>query len=79
MLRAQFFIDPNEDRLKESARLLKLLFYIIDRLESIRLSSSSKAKTDKNRKEAEKVKAREKKDEQEEEKLKKKKEKELQF
>lgn len=77
MMRATFVVDTqNADRLKESQRLFKLLFYIADRVTQLRLSQSSRAKTDKNRREAEKHKQREKNEEQEEEKLKEKKEKE---
>lgn len=63
MLKATFAVDTSEERLKESQRLLKLIFYIVDRVCTLRLSPAARAKTDKNRKEAEKVRQREKKDE----------------
>jgi hypothetical protein len=76
MLRAVLNIENNEDRLKESARIVKLLFYIADRIASLRLSKEARVKTDKNRKEVEKLKAKEKSEEQEEKILQKKREEE---
>lgn len=78
-LKATLNIDSNEDRLKESARIVKLLFYIVDRIVTLRLSREAKDKADKNRKEAEKLKAKEKNEELEEAKLQKKREEERKY
>lgn len=78
-MRATFNVDPNEDRLKESARLVKLLFTMVDRIVTLRLSKESRSKADKNRKEAEKLRAKEKNEELEEAKLQKKREEERKY
>ena len=76
MLRAKLVIDLSEDRLKESARLIKLLFHIVDRVIYLRLSQKNREKAEKCRKVVEKIKQKEKKEEKEEEVLKKKREEE---
>lgn len=78
-MRATFNVDSNEDRLKESARLVKLLFTMVDRIVTLRLSKESRSKADKNRKEAEKLRAKEKNEELEEAKLQKKREEERKY
>ena len=60
MLKATLNIDLNEERLKESARLVKLLLYLVDRVTNLRLSQGARVKAEKNRKEAEKIRAKEK-------------------
>jgi len=56
MLRATLAIDTSsEEKLKESARMVKLILYIVDRVASLRLSQHAKAKADKNRREVEKL------------------------
>lgn len=62
-MKATLNIDLNEDRLKESARIVKLLFYMVDRVASLRLSTAARSKCEKNRKAAEKLRAKEKNDE----------------
>lgn len=76
MLRAVLNIDSSEDRLKESARLVKLLFHIADRIVTLRLSKEARTRCEKNRKEIEKQKAKEKSEEEEEKILQKKREEE---
>jgi hypothetical protein len=63
MLRATLNIDLNDERLKESARLVKLLLYIVDRVTNLRLTTATRQKAEKNRKEAEKIRAKEKNEE----------------
>lgn len=61
------YIDTSsEEKLKESARLVKLLFHIVDRAVTLRLSTSNRQKADKARKKVEKEKLKEKADENEE-------------
>jgi hypothetical protein len=79
MLKATFAIDTNEDKLKETQRLMKLMMYIVDRIAVLRVSQPTRVKAEKNRKEAEKLRLRDKKEEQEEALLQKKKEKEMQY
>ncbi len=66
MLRAVLNIENNEERLKESARIVKLLFHLADRVATLRLSREARTKAEKNRKEVEKLKAKEKSEEEEE-------------
>ncbi len=63
MLKATLNIDLSEERLKESARLVKLLLYLVDRVSNLRLSQAARQKAEKNRKEAEKIRAKEKNEE----------------
>lgn len=56
MMKATLNVDTREEKLIESARMVKLLFYMVDRVASLRLSPSAKAKADKNRREVEKQK-----------------------
>ena len=72
-------IEGNDDRLKESARIVKLLFYIVDRVVSLRLSQANRQKAEKSRKAVEKMKQKEKQEETEEQLLHKKREKEQKF
>lgn len=61
------YIDTSsEEKLKESARLVKLLFHIVDRTVTLRLSTSNRQKAEKARKKVEKEKLKEKADENEE-------------
>ena len=61
------YIDTSsEEKLKESARLVKLLFHIVDRAVTLRLSTSNRQKAEKARKKVEKEKLKEKADENEE-------------
>jgi hypothetical protein len=76
MLRAVLNIDSSDDKLKESAKLVKLLFTIADKIATLRLSKEARGKAEKNRKEAEKLKAKEKSEEEEEKLLQKKREEE---
>jgi len=66
MLRVVLNIDGSEERLKESARIVKILFAMADKITSLRLSKDARSKAEKNRKEAEKLKAKEKSEEEEE-------------
>lgn len=74
ILRAVLNISNTEDSLKDTARLVKLLFQLVDRVATLRLSREARTKADKNRKEAEKLKALQKTDEEEEKLLQKKRE-----
>ena len=66
-LKATFYIDTSsEEKLKESTRLVKLLFYIVDRTVTLRLSNSNRQKSEKARKTVEKQKMKEKAEENEE-------------
>ncbi|CDW86415.1 UNKNOWN [Stylonychia lemnae] len=67
-------IDTNPDKLQESAKVLKALLMMVDKVATLRLSKEARAKADKNRKEAEKLKAKEKSEEEEEKILQKKRE-----
>lgn len=78
-LKATLNVEDNEERLKESARLVKLLFYLVDRVVTLRLYQSNRQKAEKNRKAVEKIKQKEKQDENEEQILQKKKERDLKF
>ena len=49
--------------MKETQRLVKLLFYIVDRITNLRLSQNARLKAEKNRKEAERNKMKQIKDE----------------
>lgn len=78
-MRASLVVDNNEDRLKECGRLVKLLFTMVDRIVTLRLSREARAKAEKNRKEVEKQRAKEKNEEIEEAKLQKKREEERKY
>jgi hypothetical protein len=65
-LRAVLNIDSNPEKLQESAKVLKAIFMMIDRIATLRLSKEARAKAEKNRKEAEKLKSKEKSEEEEE-------------
>lgn len=79
-LRASFYIDTSsEETLKESARLIKLLFQMIDRAVTLRLTGKAKEKAEKARKAVEKAKQKAKAEENEEATLQKKREKDLKF
>jgi hypothetical protein len=41
-LKATFVLEDNEERMKESARLVKLLFYMVDKIVTLRLSASNR-------------------------------------
>jgi len=75
-MRVVLNIDSNPEKLQESAKVLKALFMMVDRIASLRLSKEARAKTDKNRKEAEKLKSKEKSEEEEEKIMQKKREEE---
>lgn len=78
-MRATLVLDTKEDRLKECARLIKLLFYIVDRCVTLRLSQANRDKAEKSRKKVEKIRQKDKKEELEEEKLKKKREEDMKY
>ena len=79
-LKASFYIDTkSEERLKESARLVKLLFYMMDKAVTLRLQGEAKKKAEKARKAVERQKQKEKAEENEEEELRKKREKDRAF
>ena len=59
-LRATINIEDNDDKLKESARIVKLLLYIVDKVVTLRLSQANRVKAEKNRKAVEKVRQKEK-------------------
>lgn len=79
-LKATINIDTSsEEKLKESARLVKLIFQIIDKAVTLRLTGKAKEKADKVRKQVEKAKQKQKDEENEEAILQKKREKEAKF
>ena len=57
--------------MKESEKLLKMLFHLCDKLANMRLNSMARQKATMNRSEFEKVKQKERREEAEEDKLKK--------
>lgn len=79
-LKATLFIDTSsEEKLKESARLVKLIFQMVDKAVTLRLTGTAKAKADKARKAVEKLKQRQAAEENEEATLQKKRELEAKF
>jgi len=79
-LKATFYIDTtSEDKVKESARLVKLLFYMIDRVATLRLNASNRIKAEKCRKVVEKQRLKEKAEENEEAVIQKKRDEQLKF
>jgi len=65
-MRVTLNITDSEDGLKEQARLVKLMLYIVDRVVALRLSANNRQKAEKSRKAIEKIKQKEKQDENEE-------------
>jgi oligoribonuclease NrnB/cAMP/cGMP phosphodiesterase (DHH superfamily) len=79
-LQATFFVDTSsEERIKACAQLVKLLFHMVDKAASLRLTGAAKAKAEKARKSADKERARQVAADNEEETLKKKREKENEY
>jgi hypothetical protein len=79
-LRATLFIDTSsEDKLKDNARALKLLFQLVDRAVTLRLTGSAKQKAEKARKAVERLKQKQAAEENEDVVLQKKREKEQKF
>ena len=66
-LKATLFIDTSsEEKIKESARLIKLIFYLVDRAVTLRLGASARAQAEKVRKSADKLRQKAKAEENEE-------------
>lgn len=78
--KATLFIDTSsEERLKESAKVVKLLFQIIDKAVSLKLTGNAKQKAEKARKAVERQKQKQATDENDEALIKKNREKHLKF